>query len=171
MPIKKEKNMKSRNIVFFLLLSVLCALVLASCDIEYENGGNGTTAYETTSKTKPETKPVTKPETKPVTEPETKPETSGQTTTQKISIISLTESVKPNNKASISIKGNPNTTYSISVYYSSGPSTAAGLESKKSDSKGKVSWTWKVGGKTKAGTYRIVITGGGETFTTYFTVT
>ena len=75
-----------------------------------------------------------------------------------------------NENATISITGLPNTQYSIAVYYNSGKSTAAGLVNKTSDANGHVSWTWKIGSKTNPGTYRAVITGGGETKTMHFTV-
>lgn len=90
---------------------------------------------------------------------------------QGISILQEPNTVNPNELTTVSIKGAPNTKYTISVYYSSGASKADGLEDKTSDSNGNVSWTWKVGGKTKAGTYRIVIKGGGQETTLYFTVT
>lgn len=88
-----------------------------------------------------------------------------------ISLDYLTTPIKINAKATVRIKGKPDTEYKISVFYSSAASTAKGLEAKISDGDGMVSWTWKVGARTKEGEYRIVISGGGETFTTYFRVT
>lgn len=88
-----------------------------------------------------------------------------------ISLDYLTTPIKINAKATVRIKGKPDTKYKISVFYSSAASTAKGLEAKISDGGGMVSWTWKVGARTKEGEYRIVISGGGETFTTYFRVT
>lgn len=61
--------------------------------------------------------------------------------------------------ARLTIQVTPNTEYQISVYYSSGASKAKGLEPKKSDANGNISWTWKVGSRTKAGEYKIVVTG------------
>ena len=75
-----------------------------------------------------------------------------------------------NEYATISINGEPNTVYSISVYYNSGKSKADGLESKTSDSAGNVSWTWKIGGKTAPGTYKVIISGNGEKIEKEFTV-
>lgn len=75
-----------------------------------------------------------------------------------------------NEIATVSITAKPNTTYSITVYYSSGASKADGLENKTSDANGNVSWSWKIGGRTKPGTYNIVITGGGQTLEKTFTV-
>ncbi len=75
-----------------------------------------------------------------------------------------------NEYATISITGIPNTEYHISVFYHSGESTAAGLESNTSDANGNISWTWKIGGKTTPGTYHATIVGGGETIIVDFTV-
>lgn len=88
-----------------------------------------------------------------------------------ISLDYLTTPIKINAKAAVRIKGKPDTEYKISVFYSSAASTAKGLEAKISDGGGMVSWTWKVGARTKEGDFKIVISGGGETFTTYFRVT
>ena len=87
-----------------------------------------------------------------------------------IVLVSLTTPVSQNDTATISIKGEPNTEYDIGVYYSSGASKASGLDNKISDSSGNVSWSWKVGGKTNPGTYKITIAGGGQTYQTNFTV-
>ena len=67
-----------------------------------------------------------------------------------------------NQYATLSINAKPGIEYEITVYYNSGPSTAEGLEPKVADADGNVSWTWKVGGRTAEGTYRITIEGGGE---------
>ena len=88
-----------------------------------------------------------------------------------ITITKQPGTVSAGSNASISIQGSPNTSYSITVVYSSGTSTAAGLEPKTSNASGNVSWTWKVGAKTKAGSYSITISGGGTIKTTSFTVT
>lgn len=66
---------------------------------------------------------------------------------------------KPGEFATVTIKGTPGVEYKINVYYSSGRSTAKGLEPKRADGNGDVSWTWIVGAKTKPGKYRIVIIG------------
>lgn len=87
-----------------------------------------------------------------------------------ITITQEPGTVSAGSNASISIQGSPNTSYSITVTYSNGASTAAGLEPKTSNASGNVSWTWKVGAKTKAGSYSITIFGGGSTKTTSFTV-
>lgn len=88
-----------------------------------------------------------------------------------ITLVSMTNPLRRNEDATITIQGAPNTEYQIAVYYSSGKSTAEGLENKYSDSNGIVSWTWHVGGKTNLGdNKRIKITGGGKTYETTFSV-
>lgn len=84
--------------------------------------------------------------------------------------VLLPGTVGRNEKATVAIIGQAGVTYDIDVYYKSGESSAKGLEDQIADADGFVSWTWKVGASTAAGTYRIVVTGGGETQTVYFTV-
>ena len=89
-----------------------------------------------------------------------------------IRLLSITSPIGRNETATLRIQGAPNTEYSISVFYSSAASEAAGLEDKVSDSNGVVEWSWKIGGKTKAGEHRIVIIkGGGENFETSIVTT
>lgn len=85
-------------------------------------------------------------------------------------MIEYPATVCRNETATVTIQGKPNTQYSIEVHYKSGVSTAAGLESKVSDGDGMVSWSWKIGGRTSLGTFRIVVSGGGETESMEFTV-
>jgi hypothetical protein len=101
-------------------------------------------------------------------------EKSTEKTPAALTGISITQSpgtVQAGSKAILSIKGKPNTKYSIEVYYSTKASEAKGLSPQVSDSSGNVSWEWKVGPKTKAGKHRIVIQGGGDKIETYFTTT
>lgn len=87
-----------------------------------------------------------------------------------ITIVDVTKNVvSAGETATLTIKGKPNTQYSIDVYYSSGASKAAGLENKTSDSDGNVTWTWEVGAKTKPGEHKIVISGDGDKIETSFT--
>lgn len=81
-----------------------------------------------------------------------------------IKVASFTNPVNAGEIVTLRIKATPNTTYSISVYYSSGPSKAEGLDSKTSDGEGYVQWTWKVGSRTKAGSYNIAITSNVDSF-------
>ena len=88
-----------------------------------------------------------------------------------LTLVDLSTSVSAGSRAYVTVKGESDTVYSISVYYSSGKSSASGLESKMSDSDGLVSWSWSVGSRTSAGKYRIVISAKGESYTYYFEVT
>lgn len=101
---------------------------------------------------------------------ETAESSSAAVDTGTILLLSLTEKVGRGETASVEVIGEPNKEYSITVFYSSGPSTAAGLESKRSDANGCVSWSWRVGSRTRAGEYKIEITGENELLTLYFTV-
>lgn len=92
-------------------------------------------------------------------------------TTAGISVTKNPGTVQAGSNASLSIKGKPNTSYSINVYYSTKASDAAGLSKQTSDSSGNVTWKWKVGPKTKAGSHRIVIQGGDDKIETSFTTT
>ncbi len=76
--------------------------------------------------------------------------------------------VKNNSEAELTIQGKPNTEYRISVFYSTKRSEAAGLENATTDSKGTLTWIWKVGARTRAGEHKIEIEGGGDKITTSF---
>lgn len=107
-------------------------------------------------------------ETKPIS---TKPvQTAPEVTVAEIELVSMTNPLRRNEDATITIKGKPNIEYSIAVYYQSGKSKAKGLENKVSNSNGVVSWTWHVGGKTQSGKKGIVINGGGQTLKLSFSV-
>lgn len=80
-----------------------------------------------------------------------------------IVFVTWPKTISRNEEGTVTIKGAPNTKYSIKVYYKSGPSTAKGLEDQVSDANGYVTWTWKVGSRTSYGDFEIVVTGGGET--------
>lgn len=81
-------------------------------------------------------------------------------TNQKLTVTSAPGTVSKGSTASISIKGKPTTRYSIAVHYSSSVSKASGLEAKTSDANGNVTWSWKIGAKTKPGTYDVIISDG-----------
>ncbi|MHB1153181.1 MAG: hypothetical protein ACYCWE_13290 [Eubacteriales bacterium] len=99
------------------------------------------------------------------------PESEIIVNTNRLSLISITSPVTLGNTASIKIQGCPDTVYDISVHYSSGISSASGLEDKTSDSSGYIEWSWKIGNRTKTGTYKVEIKGGDETFTTDIMIT
>jgi hypothetical protein len=87
-----------------------------------------------------------------------------------VEIISVTSPAPRNGYATLKAKVAPNASASIVVEYKSGPSHAQGLGSKKANSKGYVSWTWKVGGRTTLGKWPITITSNGKRITTSFEV-
>lgn len=115
-----------------------------------------TTLVPTTKK--PTEKPTEKPTQKPTDPPAT------------LEITGVSSTVSPGDYAYVSIQGEPDTDYDITVTYKSGASTAKGLYTKTSDSNGNVSWEWKVGTKTSSGTYPIRISGGGQSISENFTV-
>lgn len=87
-----------------------------------------------------------------------------------VEIASITSPINAGETATLRAKGKPNTEYRITVRYSSGVSKADGLETKTSDSNGNISWSWKVGAKTKAGTYSATVSGEGKSVSTDFVV-
>lgn len=122
-----------------------------------------TTISKVTTKltTKATTKSTTKTTTKATTKTTTSPPSSGYTEIGSLLVSPYPFHVQRNEIVTLEVIGLENTEYDIDVYYSSGVSKADGLENHKSDSSGYVSWTWKIGGKTKIGTYNIVLKGGG----------
>ena len=87
-----------------------------------------------------------------------------------IEVLELTSPIGNGQMAMLEIKGEPNTAYSIAVYYGENKSTAKGLEDKVSDKNGKAIWQWRVGARTKAGKHKIIISNKDGNFVTYFTV-
>lgn len=180
---KHCKNKKLTSIILAVVCLLSIAFSVTACTSETavtqksvlaeettENTSEKTTA-EVTVTAEPTTEAVTeKPTQKPTEKPTQKPTEKATEAVQSIKTDSLTSYVSPGEYASISITGAPNTDYSITVTYNSGPSTAKGLYTKTSDNSGYVSWKWKVGTRTAAGTYPIVISGGGQTITESFTV-
>jgi competence protein ComEC len=75
-----------------------------------------------------------------------------------VNVVSLTSPASKGSTATLTINTLPGAICTITVYYKSGPSTAAGLGQKTADASGNVSWSWKVGTKTTAGVWRIVVT-------------
>ncbi len=88
-----------------------------------------------------------------------------------LKLLALTKTVPAGKTALVTVRGLPNTEYSISVTYSTSESEAQGLEAKYSDKDGKVSWEWRVGNQTKPGKYTIEIQCQTEKITIYFNVT
>lgn len=104
-----------------------------------------------------------------VSKPAAKSTTSTESTS--IKLVQGAGTVGRGYTASLSIKGKPNTDYTLTVYYPSGPSKAAGVGTTTSDSSGNASWSWKVGTRTTPGSHSITISGGGQTLETSFTTT
>lgn len=75
-----------------------------------------------------------------------------------LSIVEVTSPVPQGSLATVRAKTAPGADCSIVVMYKSGKSTAEGLEAKKADSAGNVSWTWKVGPNTSLGSHPISVT-------------
>lgn len=90
--------------------------------------------------------------------------------TNEIELVSMTSRLRAGDEARIEVVGDPDTVYEITVRYSSGASSAKGLEPKCSDSEGRVSWTWKVSANVLPGEYSIEITSGVEPYKTTFIV-
>jgi hypothetical protein len=82
---------------------------------------------------------------------------SVQTNSVDVSITSITSPIERGNDATVKIKTTAGAKCTITVTYSSGKSQASGLERKTANAKGKVHWTWTVGGSTKAGKYPVDI--------------
>jgi hypothetical protein len=87
-----------------------------------------------------------------------------------VRLVRLTSPTYPGAYATLVATVSPARTCSITVYYKSGPSRAQGLYAKR-PTRGKVSWTWKVGTRTTPGRWPIVVScGGAGTLRTSFTV-
>ena len=141
---------------------------IVSSVFEDETTAEVTTEEPTTEK--PTEKPTQKPTKKPVKKVVEKHEDKSSQAETTLEFTNVTSSVSAGSFASVSIHGAPNTTYSITVVYNSGISTASGLEDVTSDSNGNASWSWKVGTRTKSGTYPITVSGGGQSENTSFSV-
>lgn len=128
-----------------------------------------TVTQSPTTTTEPQTTTTSPITTEPQTTsaPETDvPENPGGSLT----VLELTRTVSKGKKATVIIRGTPNTEYTIRVKYSSGYSSAKGLEPQVSDESGVCSWTWTVGGSTKPGDYPITISDGVNSYSLTFTV-
>jgi len=115
------------------------------------------------SATKPPTraatvKPTAKPATIAPTEAPAAEPTSAPAAALTLQIVSVTSPVKGGANATLRAKTIPGANCSITVHYKSGPAEAAGLGPKNADTQGNVSWIWKVGARTTAGTWSIVVT-------------
>ena len=132
----------------------------------YENGGED---YKPVTDTEPVYIP---PETTvPATSREETDAPVVENPNGEILITDCTYTVHRNKKASITIKGEPNTEYVCKVKYQSGYSSAKGTGVAVTDSNGYATWTWRIGAQTST-TFKpvITITGNGQTVTTEITI-
>lgn len=123
------------------------------------------TLAETTEPTTLPTESTTQPTTVPTTQPETEPTEAELVETEYsgLTITDWSQTVSPGDTGFVTIQGKPGVTYTITVTYKSGPSKAKGLDPQAADDRGTVTWNWKIGSKTSAGTFSITVSGGGET--------
>lgn len=166
-------NRKNGLVFICALVALVLALTLGSCGSHAEMPSESvpkTTQPAPTIQTEPATEAVTELETEATTQPTTVPQETEPPASSGIQFISWPETVAPGKMATVTVLGQPNTQYSITVNYKSGPSTAGGLESQTSDAEGYASWTWRVGSRTSSGTFDIEVSGGGERESVKFTI-
>jgi hypothetical protein len=88
-----------------------------------------------------------------------------------VRLVRVTSPISAGSYATLTAAVSRRVACSITVYYKSGPSHAAGLDPKR-PSNGRVSWTWKVGSRTTPGPWPIVVScGSAGTLRTSFVVT
>jgi hypothetical protein len=93
------------------------------------------------------------------------------TASARVRLVHITSPVSAGSHATLRVAVSPSRTCSITVYYKSGRSHAAGLYPKR-PSGGRVSWTWKVGTRTTPGRWPIVVScGSAGSLRTSFRVT
>lgn len=83
---------------------------------------------------------------------------SAQGTTFVLKWASLTANVTPGSYATAAVTTTATARCGIVVKYASSVSSAKGLVTKIAPANGKLSWTWKVGTNTHAGSWRVTIT-------------
>lgn len=74
-----------------------------------------------------------------------------------ISVLNLSSPISAGGNASLTIKSAPGANCTITVYYKSGPSEAAGLGPQTANQNGEATWRWKVGSRTTAGVWSISV--------------
>lgn len=99
------------------------------------------------------TAPAADPTTPPA--PSATPEPVPTVVPLTVSKVSVTDSVARGEPAKVVISTAPAASCTIEVRYTSGKSTAAGLEDQTADASGKATWTWTVGRTTLTGRYPI----------------
>lgn len=106
----------------------------------------------------------------PVTDNDEKEENNAIESGRSIEVVKAPGEVKRGGKATLAIRGIANAVYSIRVKYSSGYSSAKGLEDRVSDSDGNCSWSWRIGAKTAPGEYDITVFDGVNSYIIKFKV-
>jgi len=84
--------------------------------------------------------------------------------------VIYTPIVRRNAEASVFFTNRPNAVWNLSIRYSAGYGTAAGLGAQVADSTGFVEWSWRIGSNTTPGQWPVTITGNGENIRFYITV-
>ena len=74
-----------------------------------------------------------------------------------VELVRLTSPVAPYTDATIGVKTLPGAACTIVVLYKSGPSRARGLVPQDANSRGVVSWTWRVGSNTTPGRWPVIV--------------
>ncbi len=74
-----------------------------------------------------------------------------------VRLVNITSPATPGKDATIAVQTSPRAACKITVQYESGPIKAKALGAKTADAKGNVKWTWRVGAKTKKGTWPITV--------------
>jgi hypothetical protein len=110
-------------------------------------------------------------ETIPDTQPETQVQTS-QDSNSEIVFIDNKQTYSKSDLVTLTIKGLPETVYTLKIKYKSGYSTAQGLGNATSGKDGIVSWSFKIGSRVNTADFTpfFEVTGGGETAIRYFEV-
>jgi hypothetical protein len=81
------------------------------------------------------------------------------TASARVRLVRVTSPVSAGSYARLTVAVSPSRTCSIAVYYKTGKSKAAGLYPKRPIG-GRVTWRWKVGTRTTAGRWPIVVSCG-----------
>jgi hypothetical protein len=96
--------------------------------------------------------------------------TTGNTANRVITLLNIKTPVKRGGTARLSIQGQPGVRYTASSVYNKSGKTFTSAVEKTAGTNGVANWTWTIGGDTVPGTYNITVTGGGNAFSTTYTV-
>ncbi len=82
-----------------------------------------------------------------------------------VKFVSVRSPVLRGGTGLVVIQTTPGTPCTITVIYSSGPSHAQGLDPKTADTRGRITWSWKIGTRTTRGAWPIVVECGRDEIT------